>query len=99
MRWKLSKYHYCNNYDINNETEETLANGQRSVIVCATSCSILTTQSICTRDLTVFLQYLKSKVSSQAMLEDSSSESEEEEQTETKVKLKLKDKQSEVSRM
>lgn len=45
-----------------------------------------------------FLQYLKSKVSSQAMLEDSSSESEEEEQTETKVKVKLKDKQSQVSR-
>lgn len=44
-----------------------------------------------------FLQYLKSKVSSQAMLEDSSSESEEEEQTETKVKVKLKDKQSQVS--
>ncbi|XP_065936670.1 probable RNA-binding protein 19 isoform X2 [Magallana gigas] len=55
------------------------------------------------------LDYLKSKVSSQAMLEDSSSESEEEEQampedssseseeeeqTETKVKVKLKDKQS-----
>lgn len=46
-----------------------------------------------------FLQYLKSKVSSQAMLEDSSSESEEEEQRETKVKVKLKDKHSEVGRM
>lgn len=41
------------------------------------------------------LDYLKSKVSSQAMLEDSSSESEEEEQKETKVKVKLKDKHSE----
>lgn len=41
------------------------------------------------------LDYLKSKVSSQAMLEDSSSESEEEEQKETLVKVKLKDKHSE----
>lgn len=44
------------------------------------------------------LDYLKSKVSSQAMLEDSSSESEEEEEPETKVKLKDKQNESEKTR-
>jgi hypothetical protein len=51
----------------------------------------------------MFFQYLKSKVSSQAMLEDSSSESEEEEEEEEESdttssrKTKLQDKHSEVS--
>lgn len=48
-----------------------------------------------------FLQYLKSKVSSQAMLEDSSSESEEEDESDTTSSRKMKpqEKRSEVSHL